>query len=495
MTPPALIRSPKESRRLIVTLVLGTLFLVAFGMLTAATTESLIAYISITTVAVLPAALWIWTGTKGVPILSAVSLFHYIYYAIPVLRHEIILTTYAPFEIARAGLTTSLFLIAATVSWAPLIWERPRRSSVASREIGEGRGYRLLVFLGLGFGIVYYIALFSGLLTALGPLVGLIRSVMLTATLMACFMLGHSRAQGWLKGTNWALAVGGMGVIVASSLATLFLVSAVIYCIAAVFGFVITKKRVPWKFLSATTVVIVVLHAGKGDIREKYWLANMQYGAEMSLTQIPGFLAEWSGIGLTKITSGQIYSSAIDRASLMQILLHVQRLSPDHIPYLDGESYAQLLNTLVPRFINPEKPLSQYAMSMLNIRYGIQTQEQTQKTSIGWGLLSESFANFGYLGVIGIGLLLGLMSGLFERASAGAEVISLRTLSAIVLLLQLINMEADATAFISSLAQSLAAVWIFFGLYRLVSKKRARSLQRGHHSLIIARRTPDAVSG
>ena len=472
MTTPALIPSPNETSRLIVTLALGTLFLVVFGVLTAETTESLIAYISITTIAVLPVALWIWTGTKGVPILPAVSVFHYIYYAIPLLRQESILNYYAPFEIARAGLTAALFLIAATVSWAPLIWGRPRRSSITSRDNRKGRGYRLLVFLGLGFGIVYYIALFSGLLIALGPLVGLVRSIMLTATLMACFMLGHSRAQGWLKGTNWALAVGGMGVIVASALATLFLVAAVVYCIAAVFGFVITRKRVPWKFLSAAAVVIIVLHAGKAEMREKYWLANINSSAEISITQIPGFLAEWSETGLAKLTSGQIYSSAIDRASLMQLLLHVQRLSPDNIPYLNGESYSQLLNMLVPRFINQEKQVSQYAMSMLNVRYGLQTQEGTQTTSIGWGLLAESFANFGYLGVIGVGLLLGLMSGLFERASAGAEVISLRTLFAIVLLLQLINMEADATALISSLAQSLAAVWIFFGLYRLVSNQR-----------------------
>ena len=122
MTTRALIPSPNETRRLIVTLVLGTLFLVAFGVLVAETTESLIAYISITTVAFLPAALWIWAGTKGVPILPAVSVFHYIYYAIPVLRHEGILTHYAPFEIARAGLTAALFLTAATASWAPLTW-------------------------------------------------------------------------------------------------------------------------------------------------------------------------------------------------------------------------------------------------------------------------------------------------------------------------------------------------------------------------------------
>ena len=262
---------------------------------------------------------------------------------------------------------------------------------------------------------------------------------------------------------------------------------------AAVFGFVITRKRVPWKFMSAITVVIIVLHAGKSEMREKQWLAN--FGAEMPITQIPGFLMEWGATGLTKIASGQVFSNAIDRASLMQLLLHVQRLSPDRIPYLYGEAYAQLPNMLVPRFINPEKQVSQYAMSMLNIRYGLQTQEETLKTAVGWGLLAESFANFGYLGVIGVGFLLGLVSAFFERASAGAEVISLRTLSAIAVLLQFINLEADATAAISSLAQSLVAVAVFFGLFRMVSKRQAHSLQRDRRSVIPTRITPDAASG
>lgn len=485
--------SPSETQRLIGVLLLGTTILAVYGVLVAASVESLIAYLAITVFSVLPAALWIWTGTKGIPILAAMAAFHYIYYAIPVLRHELILTTYAPSEIARAGLTTALYLIAATIGWALLVWGRPRRPSIDSQEDRAGRGYELLVFSGLGCGIIYYFALFSGLLSALGPLVGLVRSVMLTATSLACFMLGHSRAQGNLRGTNWALAVGCLGIIVASALATLFLISAVIYCMAAVFGFVITRRRVPWKFMGAITVVIIVLHAGKSEMRDKQWLANR--GAEMPINQIPGFLVEWAETGLTKIASGQAFSNAIDRASLMQLLLYVQRLSPDRIPYLYGEAYAQLPNMLVPRFINPEKQVSQYAMSMLNIRYGLQTQEETLKTAVGWGLLAESFANFGCLGVIGVGFLLGLISAFFERASAGAEVISLRTLTAIAVLLQFINLEADATAAISSLAQSLAAVAVFFGLFRMVSKRKARSLQRGRRSVVTASITPDAAGG
>jgi hypothetical protein len=470
------------------------MFLVALGILAAETTESLIAYISVTIVTALPGALWAWTGTRGIPILPAVSIFHYIYYAIPVLRHEFILSYYTPFEIERAGFTVASFLIAATVSWGLLLWGRPRRLRIASQEYRSGRGYELFIFLGLGLGIFYYLALFSGGLSILGPLFGLVRSVMLTATLMACFMLGHSRAQGWLRGPNWALAVCGLGIIVLFSWATLFLISGVIFCMAAVFGYVITRKRVPWGLLSAAVVVVLVFHAGKDGMREKYWLANKNFSAELSVTKIPGLMVEWGREGLTKLMSGNYYNNAIDRASLIQLLLHVQRLTPDHIPYFKGESYIELSSMLIPRFINPEKPVSQYAMNTLNIRYGLQTKEGTEKTAIGWGPIAESFANFGYLGVIGVGLLLGLISGLFERASVGAEVISLPTLFAITVLMQLINLEADATSFISTLVQSLAAVWIFLGLYRLVSKQRTRSLQRARRPVMAARITPNPAS-
>ena len=243
----------------------------------------------------------------------------------PVLRHEFVLTSYAPFEIVRAGLTTALFLIAATASWAPFLWGKPRRVRTASQENRSGRGKELLIFLGLGLGIVYYVAVFSGLQTVLGPLFGLVRSVMLTATLMACFMLGHARAQGVLRGTNWALAVG-MGIIVAFAVATLFLIGGVIYCMAAVFGFVITRKRVPLEVSGRRRGCHHRVACWKSRNAEKYWLAN-NWGAEISITQVPGFLVEWSETGFDKANFGSklqqchrsrfAYSIALARATFI----------------------------------------------------------------------------------------------------------------------------------------------------------------------------------
>src|SRR5262249_41646336 len=150
---------------------------------------------------------------------------------------------------------------------------------------------------------------------------------------------------------------------------SLFLIGAMTYCLAAVLGYSIAGKRIPVVFMVAAVASTIVLHAGKDAIREKYWLANTNFSAEISVAQVPGLLAEWVGTGLATIISGEYYSSAIDRASLLQVLLTVQRLAPDHVPFLEGESYTLLPAMLIPRFLDPEKIASQAAMNTLNIRF------------------------------------------------------------------------------------------------------------------------------
>ena len=53
-------------------------------------------------------------------------------------------------------------------------------------------------------------ALISGGLSWLGTSVGLVRSVVLTLTSIACYLLGCARASGLLVGDRWALALAGL---------------------------------------------------------------------------------------------------------------------------------------------------------------------------------------------------------------------------------------------------------------------------------------------
>jgi hypothetical protein len=144
----------------------------------------------------------------------------------------------------------------------------------------------------------------------------------------------------------------------------------------------------------------------------------------------------------------------------------VQSETPDRIDYLRGETYALLPAILVPRFIDPDKPASQVGMTLLNIHYGILTVEGAEVTAIGWGLVAEAYANFGYLGVIGIALILGAFCGALAVWSAHAEIVSLPALASIATMMALVSLEQDFIALFSTLYQSFIVVFIFYHAYR-----------------------------
>jgi hypothetical protein len=461
--PRAQLRLPKQ------TLAAGAIVLVAVGIFAANSPERLIAYLLIVFFALLPAALWIQARMPGVPVLPAAAGFYALYFALPIVRNQVTLAEYTDEEILHGAATVALFLFSATVSWRMLIIRESRQPSDSAPELLTELQTRRFVFFGLGAGIAFFAAGSMGLLDGLGSLFGLVRSIMLTAASAACFLAGHARASGSLRGSTWALALCGLGIIVLISLNSFFLSAAAIYPLSAMFGYVITAKRIPWKMAIASFVVISLLQAGKAEMREKYWAADANYSDSSPVIQVPALVAEWLTTGIGAYASGGVESNVLERASLLHMLLNVQRLTPQFIPFLEGESYASVVYALVPRFIDADKPASQAGMNLLNIHYGLQTVEQAAVTAIGWGLIAEAYANYGDLGVLGIAVCFGLFCGALTRWSTGRPAISVPTLTAMVALAFLINIEADLTTLVTTLFQSLMAVFIFFAIFRFLS--------------------------
>jgi hypothetical protein len=108
------------------------------------------------------------------------------------------------------------------------------------------------------------------------------------------------------------------------------------------------------------------------------------------------------------------------------MLLLVQKKTPDEVPYFNGATYAPIPRLLIPRFLDDAKGISHAGNIMLTVNYGLQTIEQTQSTSIGWGLLPEAYANFGYLGIAGLAVVLALFYGWITNLTVGVPMTSLR---------------------------------------------------------------------
>jgi hypothetical protein len=441
----------------------GFALITTFGLLCAETLEGFFTYILIAATALLPTAFWLRAGAPGIPILPAVAALDYLYFAVPILRENVGQAGYTTDETLRAGVTVGLFLVAAVGAWRLVLGSTRRGTPEPDAHVTWALPYRLLIFGGIAIGLLFQLILMTDLFPEIGGLFGVVRAFATTSAFIACYILGHSRARGLLRGMHWALAAAGVASLTILSWSSLYLIGGMTYLLAAMLGYVITAKRIPWMMVGSALPILFLLHAGKGEMRERYWVNG--YPQATPLTAVPSLFAEWIEDGVDAISAGD-EEDVIDRASQLYLLLRVQRLTPEYIPYLGGETYALLPHYLVPRFLDPDKTFSQAGLALLNVRYGLQTPESVATTTIGWGVIPEAFANFGYLGVVGAGFVFGVLAALFNRWSVGATPLSLPTLLSAAALVSLINPEADFGYLLTNLWQALVATLVFYLLIR-----------------------------
>ena len=471
--------SPDGERRLALRAIgVGSALILSIGLLRSETLTGFLVYSMVVAVALLPALIWIRSGAAGIPVLPAFALLHVFYFALPVVNREDAVMESSSFEVARAAATVCVFLGAATLA-SSLFGGQRRRSQLPQRDVFSEKQMITFLLAGLALGVIYQIGLIGGRLSELGTWFGLVRSIVTTALVVACYFLGVARARGFLRRARWAFACAALGAVVGLSWSSLFLVGGATYILAAALGFIITSKRIPWLVVAAVFAVVSLLHAGKAEMRAKYWEHNQNVGRVSSVSQLPGVDVEWVEAGLKGLASGAERGTALDRTALLPLLLRAQQLTPQHIDYLRGETYALLPGMLVPRFLSPGKTKSQAGMDLLNIRYGILTVDGVGSTAVGWGLIAEAWANFGYWGEILIGLLVGVFAGALMRWSAGASAVSRPTLVAIIGMTALLNLEADLAGLMTTLFQTIVGVLLFLGIFRIFApRKRARIAAR-----------------
>lgn len=449
-----------------------------------------IAYLCVTVPVLIPTFMWVNYGAFGIPVLPVVAALFYLYYAMPLLVGDT-LRIYKPSELVWAALSVGCFLTAASLAAWPfldVLWHKTvaapaKRATRYSRSIKERslRNISLiddlyrLIFVGLATGLIFNAAVAAGKLGLLGDFAGTVRVCVVPLTYVACYLTGYARGTGLLRGQRWLFACGGVLAVTALSISGLFLVGGAMNIAAVMLGYVLGTKRVPWLGITLAFALLSILNAGKYTMREAYWARNSQSMQSASLTQIPDMMADWFVEGVSNIgsTARERTPTLLERTSLLHMVLAVQEATPSVIPYLEGETYAMLPQMLVPRFLEPDKIQSQAVLNLLSVRYGRESAENTGQTTIGWGMVSEAYANFGNLGVAFVGAVFGVLCGFLMRLSATAGPTSIGMLVAIASTLTLCNVESDFSYTMVTLFQTIAGVCIFAMLPRLRPRRFA----------------------
>jgi len=484
--------SSRQLRKFLNAAAISVLFLTFFA------TDS-IAYLCVVVPVLIPAFLWVNYGALGIPVLPMLSLLFYIFYGLPLILGNT-LTAFDASELLSAGLSVGMFLTAASLAAWPFfgVGRGPVISPAGSRAMRYSRSIRMraknniaateelnrLIFLGLAGGIIFNYAFAANYLGFLGPFSSVVRAGVLPLASVACYMMGFARGSGSLTGERWAIALCGFIILTILSMSGLFLVGAAMYGAAVLLGYVLGARRVPWAVLGCLFLVFSILNAGKGHTREEYWAPQSQSLQSSSVLRLPSMMANWFITGLESFgSSEQTGPSLLERTSLLHMVLAVQQVTPRIIPYLDGKTYEMLPAMLVPRFLQPDKIESQAALNFLSVHYGRQTAEATSSTTIGWGLVSEAYANFGNPGVIGVGALFGVLCGFLMRLSANAAPVSLAMLITIASTLTLCDLEADFSYMMVTLFQTIAGLILFATLIKFMKRTQAPAIHHAQRNL------------
>ena len=422
----------------------------------------------VSAVALVPTWFWCSGRAPELPIFPVYAVTFVPAFAFPLFEASERLKAYGPDLVWRVTYIVVLFLAVGTVAWR--LWgaqphQAPRRYAM----LGGDRGSGVLLLL-LFIATAVTVANRAGWLDSLpGGIDTAARSIMRGPSGFAAFVLAMRWGNGKLSATHRAGLVLAFALYCLADASSIFLVGVILACLMLVLGFTFGRGRVPWLLIAGIAGTLSLLHAGKAEMRARYWQEESQ-GNSLSPHRYPSFYAEWINVSLSarRLQSQGLEeksSSLLTRANTLYLLLLACESSPESVPFLKGETYWIIPEALIPRFLYSKKVSPHYATGLLNVHYGMQTWEATQSTSIGWGMLNEAFANFGTAGCLGAAMVIASFFGWVGWWCKGLPLGSLRGVVGVFTIGFTLQTEMPAAVFISSYLQGLAGLlliaWFF----------------------------------
>lgn len=408
--------------------------------------------------AALPALLWARRQDTSFPIFQTFMITGINSFALPLLGGHELLNRYPPGSVSAASWGVILFQGCALASYH-FVQGLPRESPWWTTPLFQ-RSIDRYLRIGLVVTTTYgAIARFTTIIPT--EMIGVSRAVVFGIGILCTFLMSRAWGAGDLSRRDKVLLCFMLGLQVIFLISSLFLVGAVSIIILALLGYISGGKRLPVLALVTIFLSLAVLHNGKSAMRMKYWEGEKPLP---TLSQLPDFFAEWVTYGLQRPDSEggreRRFASLrlIERTSLLHMLTLVVDATPARQPFLDGETYTHIIPQLIPRFFWPDKPIGHVSTQRLATYYGLQTEEDTLKTTIGFGMLVEAYANFGYIGMAALGIIIGALSKLAGIWSKYSPLVSYPGLLMVLLMAWSFQIELPLSAWLSSLYQATLAV-------------------------------------
>ena len=436
---------------------------------------SIVGALIIAVAALYPSYLWCRDRAKGLPLFPLLAINFLFTHSFPLITGNIYVQEYSSTEHFIASLIVASFLGVATFTWISYVKKIPV-SSTRLKEFNKKQIFPFFISI-LIIRIIYQVTSSSSYLWIILPasIVSSIRAITGALSLFAVITLGYLLGTKSLKKIQARFFIITMAILVFVSGASLYLNVSGFYILFAAIGWMLGSGKIPWRLLLVFLLILAFLNLGKGATRHYYWSIRNTSIQPSEYVQV---YQDWINNSLEEIRQPNEnileedivieenqHGSLVNRSSVVQMLLKVQTETGTERPYLWGKTYFIIPQLLIPRFLNPNKIRGGEANHMLSVYYGLQSYRQTIKTSIGWGLLQEAYANFGWLGCLVLGAFLGNLYGWITRWSMNASTLSFRFLVALIFMNLAFRAEITMGIFVSVIFQSLiilSAIRMFF---------------------------------
>jgi hypothetical protein len=409
-----------------------------------------------------PSYLWCSDQAKGLPLFPLLAFSYLPTHALPLIANDPKIIKYSEIQHFNAALFTATFLLCATIIWIKFVQKEflmPRNLKIFKPDKLEN-----FLIISLAFCIIFYIGTYTGIWARNLPneIVSASNVGIPGLTSLGIVILGYQMGAKKMTWVGQKIFIFLMFLLIYVSAVSIYLNIPGIFIVLACIGWTLGAGKAPWRILIIVCLMIAFFNLGKGETRKLYW----HPGAALHLEEYPALYNDWFSNSLKKLQSPTVLfdptqeGTVTNRSGNLELLLRVMKQTGTKYPYLNGKTYQIIPELIVPRFINSHKIRGAEGNHILSVHYKLKTYKQTFSTSIGWGILQESYANFGWFGCIGLGTLIGLLYGWVSRWSMNAPTISYRFLVATIFVVLGIKTEITAGTFISIISSNLILLLI-----------------------------------
>ncbi|MBA4137486.1 MAG: hypothetical protein C0518_09245 [Opitutus sp.] len=435
-----------------------------------------IANLTMLALGIIPLLRWLQRNDATYPIMEFLLLTTVPFYAIPALTNHEALVNYPEEIILRSALVVIAFQLSCIGgSIVAAQSYRPRAQS------GES-WWRTAIMPDEKMGFTAYTALVATAWVAIATFtsvvppawIGTLRAIFFGIGIISVFVQARLWGAGQLSNGMKTLFVFNIALQVGLTFVSLLLINGMSLLLTAGIGYFSVARRVPWLPVVLILPVLAILHNGKSQMRLLYWEGKQ---ASPSLAQLPAYFTQWIELGLSRgeeieeKNSQALTYGLMRRASLFQIVCVAVDTMPDRTPFLHGETYSILLPQIAPRFLWPNKPSPHLSVKILSVQLGVLSMEEAESTSVGFGMLTEAYANFGMLNVALLGAIFGWLFRRLALVTEHSATLSPAGLFRILCLVWCLSAETTLAVWFSSLYQACIAIGVpLLGLRSIFSK-------------------------